>query len=138
MIQRGQEWRSEVLGSKEERVWQTHPIYQNRKRLTDMENRLVVVKGEREGSQMDWVFGVGSCKLLHLEWISNEVLLYSTGNYIQSLVTEHDRRWYEKKNVCICLSIYIICMTELLCYTAEIDTTLSIVNQLYSKQNKIQ
>ena len=98
----------------------------------------MVVKGEREGSQMDWVFGVGSCKLLHLEWISNEVLLYSTGNYIQSLVTEHDRRWYEKKNVCICLSIYIICMTELLCYTAEIDTTLSIVNQLYSKQNKIQ
>ena len=26
-----------------------------------------------------------------IEWISNEVLLYSTGNYIQSLVIEHDR-----------------------------------------------
>ena len=25
------------------------------------------------------------CKLLHLGWISNEVLLYSTGNHIQSL-----------------------------------------------------
>ena len=24
---------------------------------------------------------VGRCKLLHLEWISNEILLYSTGNY---------------------------------------------------------
>ena len=23
---------------------------------------------------MDWKFGVSSCKLLHLEWISNEVL----------------------------------------------------------------
>ena len=32
------------------------------------------------------------CKLLHLKWISNEVLLYSTGNYIQSLVVEHDGR----------------------------------------------
>ena len=31
---------------------------------------------------MDWESGVNICKLLHLEWISNEVLLYSTGNYI--------------------------------------------------------
>ena len=30
----------------------------------------------------DWDFGVSTCKLLHLEWISNEVLLYSTGNPI--------------------------------------------------------
>ena len=48
------------------------------------------------GSGMDWSFGVSRCKLLHLEWIRNEVLLYSTGNYIQSLVIEHDRRQYEK------------------------------------------
>ena len=33
-------------------------------------------------SGMDREFGVGRCKLLHLEWIRNEVLLYSTGNYI--------------------------------------------------------
>ena len=31
-------------------------------------------------------------RLLHLEWISNEVLLYSPGNYIQSLGTDHDGR----------------------------------------------
>ena len=36
-------------------------------------------------------FRVSRCKLLHLEWRSNEILLYSTGNYIQSLVMEHDR-----------------------------------------------
>ena len=34
------------------------------------------------GSGMDWESGVNRCKLLHLEWISNEILLYSTGNYI--------------------------------------------------------
>ena len=44
------------------------------------------------GSGMDWGFGVKKCKLLHLEWISYEVLLCSTGNYIQSLVIEHDER----------------------------------------------
>ena len=41
---------------------------------------------------MDWEFGFRRCKLLHLEQISNEVPLYSTGNYIQSLVIGHDRR----------------------------------------------
>ena len=34
------------------------------------------------GSGMDWEFGVSKCKRLPSEWISNEDLLYSTGNYI--------------------------------------------------------
>jgi len=31
---------------------------------------------------MYWELGVNRCNLLPLEWISNEILLYSTGNYI--------------------------------------------------------
>ena len=49
-------------------------------------------QGGRGGSGMDWEFGVGRRQLLHLEWISNEVLLYSRGNYVQSLVTEYDKK----------------------------------------------
>ena len=56
----------------------------------DIGNRLVGVVEERV--KMDGEFRVSRLKLLHLEWISNEVLLYSTGNYIQSLVREHDGR----------------------------------------------
>ena len=59
------------------------------KKIMDLENRLVVAKVVGE-SGMDLEFGISRCKLLHLEWRSNEVLLYSTGNYIQSLVMEHD------------------------------------------------
>ena len=44
--------------------------------------RLVVVKGERVGEDMDWKFQISRCKLVFIEWI-NKVLLYSTGNYIQ-------------------------------------------------------
>ena len=44
------------------------------------------------GSGMDWEFVVSRCKLSHLLWISNEILLYSTGNYIQSLVMEYNGR----------------------------------------------
>ena len=47
-------------------------------------------QGGGGGSGMDWEFAVSRCKLLHLEWINNEVLLYSTGNYIQSFVMKHD------------------------------------------------
>ena len=36
-------------------------------------------------------------KLLPLEWISNEILLYTPGNYIWSLMMEHDN--VRKKNI---------------------------------------
>ena len=32
-----------------------------------------------EGSGMDWEFGVSACKLLHLEWIGNEILGMAQG-----------------------------------------------------------
>jgi len=34
------------------------------------------------GSVMDWESGVKRCKLLPLEWVINDILLYSTRNYI--------------------------------------------------------
>ena len=49
-------------------------------------------QGEGGGSMMDCKFGISICELLHLGWLSTGILLYSTGNYIQSLVIEHDRR----------------------------------------------
>ena len=58
----------------------------------DMESRFVVVRRKVEGSRMYEEFGVSRCKLLHLEWISNEVLLYSSGNYFQSPGVDHDER----------------------------------------------
>ena len=49
---------------------------------------------EGEGGRgTNWGFAVNRCKLLHLEWI-NKVLLYSTGNYIQSLGIDHDVKEY--------------------------------------------
>ena len=39
-------------------------------------------RGER---RVNGEFGVSRYRLLHLEWMGNGVLLYSTGNYIQSL-----------------------------------------------------
>ena len=40
---------------------------------------------------MDREFGVRGSKLLHLKWISNEVLLYSRGKCVQYLGIDRDR-----------------------------------------------
>ena len=50
-------------------------------RVTDIENKLVVAKGEGCERGMDWEFGISRRKLLHM--MDNKVLLYITENYIQ-------------------------------------------------------
>ena len=65
--------------------------------------------------------------------IRNEVLLYSTGSYIQSLVIEHDGRRHEKKNVCMCV-------TGPLCCTAGRDTTYksaTLSSKTFSNKRKV-
>ena len=47
-------------------------------------------QGGGGGGGMDWESGVNRGKPLHLEWISNAILLYSTGNYIWSHVMAHN------------------------------------------------
>ena len=49
----------------------------------DIENRLMVAKGDRVVGGMEWEVGVNRCKLLYTEWINNKVLLYSIENCVQ-------------------------------------------------------
>ena len=44
----------------------------------------------KEQIGMDWACGISRCKLLYIEWINNEALLYSTGNYIQYPIINHN------------------------------------------------
>ena len=51
------------------------------KKSHGLENRLMIAKDEGEG--VGWTGSLGLIDAnLPLEWISNEILLYSTGNYI--------------------------------------------------------
>ena len=60
----------------------------------DIENRLVVAKGQEGVGGMEWEVGVSRCKLLCIEWISNKVLLYSTENYIPYPMMNHNGKEY--------------------------------------------
>ena len=62
---------------------------QNGNKLTDTENRCMVAKGIGRGEERDWELLIGRCKLLHLEWMKNKILMCSTGNYIQYPMINH-------------------------------------------------
>ena len=63
----------------------------------------MVAKGEEGGGGKDWEFGISRGKLVYIGWINNKVLLYSTGEYIQYLVINHNGKEHEKKE---CLYVY--------------------------------
>ena len=63
----------------------------NRNRLTDIENRLVVAKGEGGGEGMDGGVGTSRHKLLYREWIHSKVPLYSTG---KSMINHLEKNIY--------------------------------------------
>ena len=86
------------------------------------------------GSGMDWEFGVDRCKLLHLEWISNEVLLYRQHRELYPISC--DRTWWkivwEKECVCVYICIYThihihtyIYKYDWINFAAETDTRLN-------------
>ena len=54
----------------------------------------MVAKGEGIRGRMEWGVGVSGCKLLYIEWINNTVLLYSTENYIQYPMINHNGKGY--------------------------------------------
>ena len=96
----------------ESKIWRKCTYLPNRNRLTDMEKRLVVAKREGWGGGygMDQKSEVSSCTLLHLGWISNEVLPYSTRNLY---TITWDRPWWKiiftkRVYVCVCVYHYIV------------------------------
>ena len=87
-------------------MWNLKGTYQcNRNRLTDVENRLVVVKEEKIES-----LGLADEIYLYIKCINNEVLQDDTGNSIQHLAVNHNGKEY-------------ICQAESICCTADMSYT---------------
>ena len=56
----------------------------------------MVAKGQEREGGVDWEFGISRCKLLYIEWIKSEVLVYSTENCIQYPVINHNGKEYTR------------------------------------------
>ena len=78
-------------------------------------------RGKRECVEEDSVFGISRCRLSHMEWINNKVLLSSTRKYTQYSVINHNRIEYKKECLCRYNWITVLCSRNLH----------NIVNQLY-------
>ena len=60
-------------------------LFTKQNRFTDIENKLMVTKGEsmvRRG-EINQEFGISTYILLYIKWITNKDLLYSTGKSTQ-------------------------------------------------------
>ena len=111
--------------------YDTHEIIYETETDSDIENRLVVAKGEGTGEGNDWEFGVSRCKLLYREWINSKVLLYSTGNSIHYPVINRNGKEYEIY-IYICIHIHIythIYVTESFCCARETEHCKSTILQ---------
>ena len=75
-----------------ERAYKTETAYR-------VENRVVVPKGGLREGGMDWEFGVSQCKLFHVGWINDKILLCSIRNHVQHSVINHCRKEYEEESI---------------------------------------
>ena len=76
-------------------------MLRNRIRFTDIQNRDMIVKGEKgQGSDEVGVWAT-RCKLFYTEAINNIVLLYSTGNCMQHPMINHNGKEYFLKYIFI-------------------------------------
>ena len=75
-----------------------------------------MAREEGSGGGMDWEFGVSRCKFMY-RMDKYNVLLCSTGNYIQYPVINHNGKEYEKR-------MYMGLITEMLSCASEMDTAL--------------
>ena len=107
----------------ESKLWRKWTHLWNRNRLRDRAD-VGLPRGGVYWRGTEWESGVSRCKLVHIEWINDKVLLLLQGSCIQHLVINHNGKELRKK--------VSICATGSLYYTAEIN----IVNQLCFNKEK--
>ena len=90
-------------------------IYETETDLQTQKASLGLPKGKEAEVGINQEFGISRYKVLYIKYINNKVLQYSTGNYIQHSVINHNRKEYEKEYV-------YTCTTESLCCTPETNT----------------
>ena len=71
------------------------------------------------GERIVWEFVTGMYTLLYLKWITNDVLMYSTGNTAQCYVVAWVGGVLGRRDICVC-------MAESLCCSPKTITTLLI------------
>ena len=83
------------------------PIYRTETNSRTRGTDLWLPKGWWVGGGMEQEVGVSRCKLFCTEGTNNKVILYSTGNYIQYPMINHNGKDYENTYVCITITLQL-------------------------------
>ena len=75
----------------------TNDLSTKQKQIMNMEGRLVFARAEEEREEKNRGVGVGRCRLLHLEWMGDGVLLYRE---LCLVSWDKTRMENEKKRMC--------------------------------------
>ena len=84
----------------------------NTKRLTDLENELMVVSREGRRKGIARKFGMDLYTLLYLKWITHKDLLYSTGNCGQCYVAAWVGREFGGEWIHVYEWLRLLCSSE--------------------------
>ena len=87
-------WYRLYVGSK--KMIEMNLFTKQKQTLTDLENTLMVTKGEMWGGGINQVLGMNIQTLLYIRQITNKDLLYSTGNSTQYSVITYMRKESKK------------------------------------------
>ena len=82
-------------------------IYETETDSQTQRTDLWLPRGSGGRGGMDQEFGISRCKLLYIGWINNKFLLYSTGNYIQCSVINHNGKEYKKEWLCVYIYVCV-------------------------------
>ena len=81
----------------ESKKWYKLTYLWNRKRCTDFQTNLWFLREICQRGGMGWMFRIGICTLLHMEWIFRWDLQYNIGNSTQNSVITHMGKESEKE-----------------------------------------
>ena len=68
-------------------------------KLTVIENKLMVIKGERDGGGINQEFGINRYTSLYIQQINNKDLFIAQGNCIQYLIITYNGKEFEKEDI---------------------------------------
>ena len=97
--------------------WYKWTYLQNRNRLTEFENKLIVTKVERWRGGIHQAFGIHIYTLQYIKQVINKNLLYSTGYTTQYSIIMYMAKDWKIMDICLCIA-------QSLCYTPKTNTTL--------------
>ena len=101
----------------ESKIWHKWFSLWNRKGIMDRVNRPMVVKEEGVGRGVEWEMGVSRCKLLHIEWVNNKVLLCSTDT-LYPMINRNGKDYFKTECIYVCVCVCVCtCVCAQSCLT---------------------